>query len=112
MAQVRSRDIFDQTSEFMDKFTKQQMIEQLAGEASLPKTLVNSLLDAHARLIQQAIKKGARVSVHGVGTLAVKQNAARKGRNPATGEAIEIEAKKVVKFTASLALREAAAGSR
>jgi len=57
--------------------------------------------------ITQALKKQDTVTVVGFGTFKVQKREARKGRNPATGEEIQIKAKNVPKFTAGKALKEA-----
>ena len=57
--------------------------------------------------ITQALKKKDTVTVVGFGTFKVQKREARKGRNPATGEEIQIKAKNVPKFTAGKALKEA-----
>ena len=57
--------------------------------------------------ITQALKKKDTVTVVGFGTFKVQKREARKGRNPATGQEIQIKAKNVPKFTAGKALKEA-----
>jgi DNA-binding protein HU-beta len=57
--------------------------------------------------ISGALKKGERVSLVGFGTFSVVQRKARNGRNPQTGKALKIKAKKVPKFTPGKALKEA-----
>lgn len=56
---------------------------------------VNAVIDS----IKKALKKGDKVSIVGFGTFSVTKRAARTGRNPQTGEAMKIKAKKVPKFT-------------
>ncbi len=62
--------------------------------------------------ISAGIKKDGTVQVMGFGTFTVKSRAARKGRNPQTGEAIKIKASKTVGFKAGAALKEVAAKTR
>jgi len=57
-------------------------------------------------LIGEHLKKGARIRITGLGTLEVRKRSARMGRNPATGEAIEIKASKKVAFRAAKDLSE------
>ena len=64
---------------------------------------VNSVLDA----IKKALKKGDKVTLVGFGTFAVAKRSARTGRNPQTGKPIKIAAKKVPKFVAGKALKDA-----
>ena len=67
------------------------------------KEVVNILMDT----IKESLSKGEKVQLVGFGSWQVKERAARKGRNPQTGEAIDIAAKKVVKFKAGKNLAEA-----
>ena len=59
------------------------------------------------RQITKHLKKGERVKIAGLGILQVRNRAARMGRNPATGETIQIKASKKVAFRATKALKEA-----
>ena len=67
--------------------------------------VVNAILDA----IKKGLKKGGKVTLVGFGTFSVSKRAARTGRNPQTGKAIKIKAKKVPKFVAGKKLKEAVA---
>ena len=58
-------------------------------------------------MITKHLKKGERVKIAGLGILVVRKRAARMGRNPATGEAIKIPAKKKIAFRAAKELKEA-----
>lgn len=60
-----------------------------------------------AGMIQTALKKGYKVPLPGLGKMQVRQTKARMGRNPATGEPIQISAKKRVRLTPSKALKDA-----
>lgn len=73
------------------------LTKRKAGEA------VNCVLDS----IKDALSKGERVQLIGFGSFEVKKRSARKGRNPQTGEAINIPAKKVPVFRAGEALKQA-----
>jgi len=66
-------------------------------------SVVNAVLDA----IKKGLKKGGKVTLVGFGTFSVSKRAARTGRNPQTGKPIKIAAKKVPKFTAGKALKDA-----
>lgn len=87
--------------------TKQEMVEMVAKKASLTnkaaKEAVGALLDG----IRDALKKGDKVILTGFGTFSVRQRKARKGRNPQTGAALNIPAKKAPGFTAGKALKKA-----
>ena len=64
------------------------------------------MLEDLASLITKHLKKGERVKIAGLGIFQVRKRAARMGRNPATGEAIQIKASKKVAFRASKELKE------
>ncbi len=86
-------------------------LRQLAsavGEAhGISTKQANEVLAGTVALIGEHLKKGARIRIAGLGTLEVRKRAARMGRNPATGEAIEIKASKKVAFRAAKDLSEA-----
>jgi DNA-binding protein HU-beta len=65
------------------------------------------VLSGAVSLIGEHLKKGARIRIAGLGTFEVRKRAARMGRNPATGEPIEIKASKKVAFRAARDLSEA-----
>jgi nucleoid DNA-binding protein len=69
---------------------------------------VNSVIDA----IRKALKKGDKVSIAGFGTFSVAKRAARTGRNPQTGEAIKIKAKKVPKFAPGKEFKDLVCGAK
>ena len=78
------------------------------GEAhGLSQKQANDVLAGAVALIGGHLKKGARIRIAGLGTLEVRERSARMGRNPATGEAIEIKASKKVAFRAAKDLSEA-----
>lgn len=63
--------------------------------------------ESFAGMVQSALKKGYKIPLPGIGKIQVRQTKARMGRNPATGEAIKIKAKKRVRLTPSKALKDA-----
>ncbi len=79
---------------------KAELIEAIANDASLTKADAKRALDAFIGATTGALKKGDRVALVGFGSFSVAERAARKGRNPQTGQEIKIAAKKVVKFKA------------
>ena len=79
---------------------KAQLVDAIASEAKISKASAKSALDAFLTSTTKALKKGDRVALVGFGSFAVAKRAARTGRNPQTGKAIKIAAKKVVKFKA------------
>jgi DNA-binding protein HU-beta len=79
---------------------KEELIEAIASGAKLTKADAGRALDATMDAIEKSLKKGERVGLVGFGSFSVAKRAARTGRNPQTGKAIKIAAKKVVKFKA------------
>ena len=87
--------------------TLNQLAASLAEEHQLTKRAGRELLDNLVSQITKHLKKGERIRIAGLGILQVRKRGARMGRNPATGEAIEIKASKKVAFRASKELKEA-----
>lgn len=77
---------------------KGELIDAMAADTGLTKTQATACLDSMMTAIRKALKKGDKVTLVGFGTYSVSKRAARTGRNPQTGKAIKIAAKKVVKF--------------
>lgn len=77
---------------------KQEMIDAMASDAGISKTEAKSALDSFVQNTTSCLKKGDRLSLIGFGSFSVTRRAARKGRNPQTGQEITIKAKNVVKF--------------
>jgi DNA-binding protein HU-beta len=86
---------------------KAELIDAVAGEANLSKADAGRAIDAVVDSISSALAKGQQVSVVGFGTFSVKHRAARSGRNPRTGETIQIAASNVPGFKAGKALKDA-----
>lgn len=84
--------------------TKSQILAELAERTELSKKQVKQLLDAQAAMAYREAKDG--FPIEGIGKLVLVQRKARQGRNPATGETIEIPAKRVVKFRIAKACKE------
>lgn len=85
--------------------TKTQVVAYLAEEVGITKKQGGQLLDALAGLAVKVIKKGEKLALPGFVTVKVQSRKARMGRNPQTGEAIKIPAKKVVKAVPAAALK-------
>ena len=85
---------------------KSELIAKIA-EAGLSKKDAGVALDAAIAAIGDALAGGDTVQLIGFGTFSVKQRAAREGKNPRTGEAVKIPAKKMPAFKAGKALKEA-----
>ncbi|WP_110665532.1 MULTISPECIES: nucleoid-associated protein HU-beta [Salinicola] len=86
---------------------KSELIEAIAASADIPKAAATRALDAMIESVADSLKKGDSVALVGFGTFSVKERAARTGRNPQTGKAIEISAAKVPSFKAGKALKDA-----
>ncbi len=86
---------------------KGDLIESVAGSAGLSKADAGRAVDAFIGSITGALKGGSQVSLVGFGTFTVKRRAARMGRNPRSGEAIQIKASNVPGFKAGKALKDA-----
>ena len=86
---------------------KSELIDAVAGAANLSKADASSAVDGVIAAITEALKSGDQVTVVGFGTFLVRQREARSGRNPRTGETIQIAASKVPAFKAGKALKDA-----
>ena len=86
---------------------KSELIDAIAASADLSKAAAGRALDAMVESITTALKNGDQVSLVGFGSFQVKDRAARTGRNPRTGEEIQIAAAKVPSFKAGKALKDA-----
>jgi DNA-binding protein HU-beta len=89
---------------------KQQLIEAAADRAELDKKSVSSALDAILGTIEESLKAGDKVSITGFGNFEVRERAARTGRNPQTGEEMQISASKAPAFKPGKALKDAVNG--
>lgn len=89
--------------------TKVELIAQIAENAELTKKDAEKALNATLDALTAAMVQGDKVSLVGFGTFEVRERAAHTGRNPRTGEAIEIAASKAPAFKAGKALRDAVA---
>ena len=79
---------------------KSELVRKVAEGAGLNAESAKKALDATIAAVKEALVAGDKVQLVGFGTFAVKERPARQGVNPATGEKIQIAAKKVVKFNA------------
>ena len=86
---------------------KTELIDQIATSAEISKVAAARALDATVEAVKSALKAGDSVSLIGFGTFAVGERAARTGRNPRTGKALNIKAAKVPKFRPGKALKDA-----
>lgn len=86
---------------------KSELIDAIAASADIPKAAAGRALDATLDAVTEALKKSESVALVGFGTFAVKERAARTGRNPQTGQPIEIAAATLPTFKPGKALKEA-----
>ena len=86
---------------------KAELVDRVAKKTQLTKKDVSAAVDALFATIQEALQAGEKVQVIGFGNFEVRERAARKGRNPQSGEEIQIEASKVPAFKAGKALKDA-----
>ncbi len=86
---------------------KGDLIEVVADKAGLTKADAGRAVEAVMEAITKALRSGKQVSLVGFGTFQVKKRAARTGRNPRTGETIQIKASKMPGFKAGKALKDA-----
>ncbi len=86
---------------------KSELIDAIAASADIPKAAAGRALDAMIDSVTESLKKGDQVVLVGFGTFSVKDRAARTGRNPQTGQPIEIAAAKIPSFKAGKALKDA-----
>jgi DNA-binding protein HU-beta len=87
--------------------TKQEFVDQVADRAELSKKDAAAAVDAFLDTVEDALKRGSEVSFSGFGKFSVSARNAREGRNPATGERIQIAASNVPRFTAGAGLKKA-----
>jgi len=85
---------------------KTELINAIAEESGLTKADAGRALDATLSSVTAALKGGDSVSLIGFGTFAVKARAARAGRNPQTGETIQIKASNIPSFKAGKTLKD------
>jgi DNA-binding protein HU-beta len=86
--------------------TKADLVGIMADEAGITKAAASEALDAFVSAITKELKKSGKLGLVGFGTFSVVKRKAREGRNPQTGKAIKIPAKKVVKFKAGKTLAD------
>lgn len=92
--------------------TKSEMLAQLAEDTGFKKKDVDNMMQALKNLIYKTLKKEKIIKLDGLGVFQLKDRKARTGRNPATGETIQIAAKRVVKFRVVKALKDEVLGKK
>jgi DNA-binding protein HU-beta len=88
---------------------KADLIAAVAERSKTAKAHVEAVIDGLGNVTKDALASGDEVTLPGLGKLSAKTRAARTGRNPSNGEAVEIPAKTVPKFTPAKALKDALA---
>ena len=91
----------------VDRMNKADFIGAVSAAADLSRADAGRAVDAMIDVIKKALKKGDTISLVGFGTFTVRSRAARSGRNPRTGQTINIEASKNPTFKAGKALKDA-----
>ena len=85
---------------------KTELVAAMAEQTNLSKKDAEAALKAFVDVVSEELKKGEKVQLVGFGTFEVSERAAREGRNPQTGETMEIKASKTPKFKAGKALKD------
>jgi DNA-binding protein HU-beta len=86
---------------------KAELVARIAKDAALTKRQSEKVLDALMGSIQDALSNGEKITLMGFGTFSAMSRVARTGRNPRTGQALYLPARKTPKFSAGKGLREA-----
>lgn len=86
---------------------KSELIDAIAAKADLPKSSAAKALDAFVEAVSESLRNGDQVTIVGFGSFSVRHREARTGRNPRTGETIEIAASKLPVFKPGKALKDA-----
>ena len=87
--------------------SKQEFVDQVASDTGLSKKDAGAAVDSVLSTIESTLKSGGEVSFTGFGKFHVADRGAREGRNPRTGETMQIAATKVPRFTAGSGLKKA-----
>lgn len=85
---------------------KTELVAAMAEQTNLSKKDVEAALKAFIDVVAEELKKGEKVQLVGFGTFEVSERVAREGRNPQTGETMQIKASKTPKFKAGKALKD------
>jgi DNA-binding protein HU-beta len=86
--------------------TKNELAEQIAGKTGLAASQARQVVEAAIETISDELAAGGEVALAGFGKFSVSHRAARQGRNPSTGETINIAASKAAKFSAASQLKK------
>lgn len=94
------------------KMNKTELIDAVAAKSGLSKAKTAAVLDGMIEAVKESMARNESVQLIGFGTFEVTERAAREGRNPATGAALKIAAKKVVKFKVGKALADTVSAAK
>ena len=86
--------------------TKSQLSSSLAEKVGVTKADAKTMIDSLASILCEEVKAKGEFTIPGIGKMVVSNRSARTGRNPATGEVINIPARKVLKFRVAKACRD------
>ncbi|MDP3706189.1 MAG: HU family DNA-binding protein [Legionellaceae bacterium] len=90
-----------------EEMNKSELIDAIADGAGLTKVAASKVLEVFTRTVTDALKSGDQVVLPGFGSFSTSVRSARTGRNPQTGQTIDIKAARVAKFKAGKSLKEA-----
>lgn len=90
--------------------TQGDLIKDIASRTGTTQKAAKTFLDAFVESVQDSLKRGENVAISGFGTFRVAQRAARTGRNPRTGEPLQVAARKAPVFSAGTSLRKSVSG--
>ncbi len=91
---------------------KSDLVDLVAQKESLPRPQVETTIDSFLDAVGEALARGERIDMRGFGAFTVRESAARSGRNPRTGETIQIAARRTPAFKVGKELRDRVNNSR
>lgn len=90
----------------MSDMNRKKIARKVADKYDITMAVAEKVLYSSLEIISDTLESGHRVMLHGFGTFKTKDMAARRGRNPMTGESVNISAKRIVKFSPGKNLKE------
>jgi DNA-binding protein HU-beta len=95
-----------------NKMNKAELVAAIAKKGDQSQVDTNKFVDGFCEAVMEALANGDQVALVGFGTFKINERAARKGRNPRTGESIDIAASKSPKFTVGKIFKDKVASSK
>jgi len=92
--------------------TKENLKNTISDHLNIPKTQSSAIIESFLETIKSSLESGEDIMISGFGRFSVQNKKERKGRNPATGEDLMLEPRRVVTFSCSDKLRERMNGKR